>query len=276
MFYNAKVENYNDKKIRMIKYKDTKSKGYHAQKSTVRNNSIEKNQEQNQRAYAYKVKRRIYDYANSNDFAYFATFTFRDEYDTNEKRFDEMYKWLQAESRRARRHGKEFKYIVVPELHESGLVHFHALFSDTFDLKLRTRIGINKRGNKKQYLYIQNWKRGFTDVSEIKDKEKCANYISKYITKNFFTDKKAVSKFKKNYWASKNLERGKTAYVDTESIDEKEQAKAIDFITTIESKADYKAELKTCTIYELSLSELEDLNQIRHYLLDFDFYDNKE
>lgn len=276
MFYDTKIQNYNNKKLRVIKYKENKIKSVNTQKSTVKNNTNEKDQEKNQLAYAFKVKRRIYDYANSNDFTYFATFTFRDEYDTNEKRFEEMQKWIQAEAKRAKRHGKEFKYIIVPELHESGLVHFHALFSDTFDLKLRTRIGVNKRGNKKQYLYISNWKRGFTDVSEIKDKEACANYVSKYITKNFFTDKKAVEKFKKRYWASQNLERGKTAYVDTDDIDKQDKKKANEFMNLIESKARYKAELDTCTIYELSLNELHDLDQIRHYLLDFDFYDNKE
>lgn len=269
MFYDTKIQNYNGKKLRVIKYKNTRIKSTTNQGVDRKKVSTE-NQEQNQRAYAYKVKRRIYDYANSNDFKWFATFTFRASFETNEERFSAMNTWLQSQSKRARRNGQEFKYIVVAELHESGLVHFHALFSDTFDLKIKER----KTKTNRSKLYVSCWKNGYSDIEPIKDKEACANYVSKYITKNFFNDKKAVAKFKKRYWASHNLKRGKTAYVDSDSIDDEKQAKAIRFLTNVEQAADYKADLDNCVIYELSLNQNQ--KELEELIHSFEFYENTD
>ena len=71
---------------------------------------------------------RVHDYAMCNDFKYFVTLTLNkekiDRYDVK-KVVQTMNRWL---DNRVRRNG--LKYVLVPELHADGAVHFHGFFND--------------------------------------------------------------------------------------------------------------------------------------------------
>lgn len=96
------------------------------------------------------------------------------------------------------------EYLLVPELHKSGRLHFHGLFRNVKNWRLSPAISpktgrvIYKNGSR---IYnLVNYKLGFTTVSKIKNQEAVTIYISKYITKGLLDLKN-----KKHYWRSKSL-----------------------------------------------------------------------
>lgn len=146
-----------------------------------------------------RTKSVIRDLIICNDFDLFCTFTF------NPKRYDRyklsvckvvMENWL----RNSRfRHSPELSYLVVPELHKDGAIHFHALLKNyngnLKDTKRTTNYGF-------KIFNITGWRAGFSTAVPIKDKEKVSNYVSKYITKDMITFAN-----KKRYFCSKGLKR---------------------------------------------------------------------
>lgn len=146
-----------------------------------------------------RTKSVIKDLIICNDFDFFCTFTF------NSKKYDRynltlckvvMENWL----RNSRfRHSPELSYLVVPELHKDGAIHFHALLKNyngnLKDTKRTTNYGF-------KIYNITGWRAGFSTAVPIKDKEKVSNYVSKYITKDMITFPN-----KKRYFCSKRLIR---------------------------------------------------------------------
>ena len=147
--------------------------------------------------------------ANS-DFCYFFTGTF-DPKKWNSKNFQEVFKPL-----RRFLQNKGIKYILVPELHQSGAIHFHGVFNETvepyldnFDLskKLPKRIrdGILKE-NRELFDFPTYAKRfGWVSIEKIRNLDAVACYVSKYITKSFEDEKNRISY--RRFFASKNLSR---------------------------------------------------------------------
>lgn len=120
-----------------------------------------------------RAKRKIREYILSNDFKYFFTSTVNSELCD---RFN-----LEACQKRIRRslvtiktRDNSFKYIFITECHKDGAFHFHGVCNDL-------PLYINSNGF---YSSKDFDKLGFNSFSPIKDKTKCANYITKYITKN--------------------------------------------------------------------------------------------
>lgn len=116
----------------------------------------------------------------------------RDRYD-----YDEVVKklntWL---SNRVRRSG--LKYVLVPERHEDGAIHFHG-FVNSNAVKL-TKTKYKRDSNGRNFIYaleptrkgrmiynIADWDIGFTTAVRIgraeKDREATASYILKYLSK---------------------------------------------------------------------------------------------
>lgn len=76
-----------------------------------------------------RTRTTIFDYALSNNFSYFVTFTFNpkkvDRYSI-ESTSNIMKYWLN----RQKKHSPNFAYVIVPEFHKDGAIHFHALIRD--------------------------------------------------------------------------------------------------------------------------------------------------
>lgn len=138
----------------------------------------------------------IKDYVRNNEFNLFVTFTFDPE---KVNRYDiistslKMQHWLH----RQKRNYKEFRYIIVPERHKDGAIHFHALIGG-YDRKLRRT---NVIMNNKMVYDLPFFTFGFTNAQYLDDdKEKSTAYLCKYITKDM-----VMLSGKKRYWASRNL-----------------------------------------------------------------------
>lgn len=125
----------------------------------------------------------------NHDIDTFATFTYAPERIDDKNSYDECYQalrpWL---SNRVQRSG--LKYVVVPERHKSGAIHFHmvansAALSMEQALSPYTGKPLHHNGN---LLYnIRDWKYGFTSAEIIRggadDREAVAKYIFKYMGK---------------------------------------------------------------------------------------------
>lgn len=151
-----------------------------------------------------RTRRTLHDFVKCNDFELFVTFTF-DPKKVN--RYDMSLVYLKMQGWLKRQHDKnpDFKYIIVPEKHIDGAIHFHALMSDyPFSLK-KTNVIQNSR----RVYNVSSFRFGFTNAQflDADDKEKTANYIAKYITKGMI-----VLSNKRRYWSSKNLRKPQVHY----------------------------------------------------------------
>ena len=156
-----------------------------------------------------RTRTTIFDYALSNDFEYFVTFTFNpkkiDRYSIDET-FNTMKYWLN----RQKKHSPDFAYVIVPEFHKDGAIHFHALIrAYNGDMK-STKVFQNG----KRVYNVTGFTSGFTNAQKMDDnQEKTAGYITKYITKD------TINRFnKRRYWASKNLQKPVKHYESLEVL----------------------------------------------------------
>lgn len=180
------------KKLTILKYKKTRDS---TTKTTEKGESIF--QESNLERSIRKTKTTITDYVLANNFEIFATFTFSPK---KVDRFDidackrKLKRWLD----RQREKDSNLKYVVVPERHKNGAIHFHAIFEniDSFTLK-KTKIKQDGR----DVFTMTDWRFGFSNVKFIdSNRIKVATYITKYITKDMIQIEN-----KKRYWCSHNL-----------------------------------------------------------------------
>lgn len=150
----------------------------------------------------WKIKTKIKDYVLCNDFDCFWTLTFETDRYNYDLAFEKMSKWL---AKMRRKYGK-FRYIIIPELHKDGAIHFHGVtggFKGTL-----TYSGVK---HKKAKVYnSSDWEYGFTTITKMRNKEKCASYVTKYFTKDM--QNSIVGKGKKKYWLSLGLDLPVVSY----------------------------------------------------------------
>lgn len=152
-----------------------------------------------------RTKETVRDLAYCNDFEYFCTFTF-DPKKVNSLNFEScrctMLKWLHNQRWKSKEAGKELKYLIVPEQHKSGRWHFHALISGyTSTLKLTK----HKTSSGRPIYNITAFRSGFTTATPLdENREAYAQYITKYITKDFIKDYN-----QRRFMCSRNLVRPK-------------------------------------------------------------------
>lgn len=131
-----------------------------------------------------------------NRFDYFCTFTFSGEkidrynFKACKKRLSDLFKNYKN------RYAPDFKYLVIPEFHKDGGVHFHGMVNGIRPGDFSVPDMIYKRNKKtdaltlvpntKKYVDWQYYsqKLGFFSCSAVRDVEACANYVTKYITKD--------------------------------------------------------------------------------------------
>ena len=125
-----------------------------------------------------RAKDKAKEIAFANDWQFFVTFTLDGQ---NIDRYDKtevlrcLKNWLDNMSRR-----RNLKYLLFPELHKDGAIHFHGLCSGMLSLSIS---GHYTQAGQPIYNCL-NWSLGFTSVVKLEGpKERIVNYIMKYITK---------------------------------------------------------------------------------------------
>lgn len=134
----------------------------------------------------------IYEIARSNSFDYFATFTFaeyRYDYDSCKTR---LLQWLKNFQKRKER----IEWLCVPEQHKDGAWHFHAMIKG--DMSEYLVAGVHSG----RYI-IPSYRFGINEVEPIRDSNRCASYITKYITKELAL----CLKNKRRYFYSAGLKK---------------------------------------------------------------------
>ena len=158
-----------------------------------------------------RARVKVRDYALSTDMKYFVTFTL-DQDKINRYEIHEVTKklnrWLDNQVRR-----KGLCYVMVPELHKDGAIHFHALINDALDAVDSGTIipnGIDPATNKRykpkrprserqrthwlihggRIVYnLPAWPFGFTTALQLEGcYEQAVNYVCKYISKGLGDD----------------------------------------------------------------------------------------
>lgn len=171
-----------------------------------------------------EVREKIEDYARSNPFTHFITLTQSRKIVGN--RFDDdlalsnLASFLKTVRKQAKRKNIDFKYIVVPERHKNGALHFHMLaYNYPYDFVYakydkRKKIDIYK---------IEQWKFGISHVVETYGPMwKLGVYMKKYITKQMMGQN--LGKSKKKYWCSKGLRLPIIEHLDIDICKELEES----------------------------------------------------
>ena len=190
MIHYGKLKAYDDGDCSLLIYKEPRVKSPYF--VTIPNHNLSpsisaETEEDEKLKNMYRVRRKLFDYAKNNQFDYFWTLTFDSNFDDNDERM------------RAARLGKDFRYIFVPELHKSGLLHFHGVSGGYCPELVYSG---HKFKNTRVYNCV-SFEAGFTNVQMVRSKAKISRYITKYITKDLMNS--PVRKNKKKYWCSKNL-----------------------------------------------------------------------
>ncbi len=203
--------------VKVAGYEEEKNSLYDAEDKYNRNKNDEKLDNSISRS-----KSKIYEYAICNDFEYFVTLTLdKDKMDRSD--INEYIKKLGQYIRNIKKAtGQEIKYVLIPEKHADGENwHMHGLMKNLQDLreynesenipkKMKDKIRKYREENLNLYEWVGYSKRfGFNCVEPIRDKDACARYITKYISKNLDNDKGVTEKNKKKYYASRGLKTAK-------------------------------------------------------------------
>lgn len=158
-----------------------------------------------------RTKQTIYDYARSNMWEWFSTFTFssdRYDYDVCLARLSNFL------SNFKKRYINDLQWLIVPEQHKDGAWHFHGLFIGDLKPFLTSSFESGR-------YQLESFSFGLTQFERVRDYKRVSGYICKYITKDMHT----ALKGRKKYLCSRGLAR---ADVKTVSID---LDKKLEFIT---------------------------------------------
>ena len=157
-----------------------------------------------------RTKKKVYDYAKSNEWEWFVTFTFSPD-KVNRYDYDECTKYLSKWFNNLKRSSPALSYLVVPEQHKDGAYHFHGLFSGINERQIvwtgkyvikRVRGLRSKFVRTKEKIYkIGSYKLGWMTATRVREMERVTSYITKYITKDMLNGLHG----RKRYWCSRNL-----------------------------------------------------------------------
>lgn len=175
--------------------------------------------EQNAKRSLRRSRQELSGILKSNQFTHWGTFTMRDNRQDGEASRKKMINWLHLQQKRK---GK-FEYVLVPEHHKTGELHFHVLMvaytgkiTPAINSKITSKFyGQPLRIKGRQVHTVDSYTLGHSNMVLIgdsdEDRAKVGNYLGKYITKEWASTEHHEAD-KKRYWASRGLIRPKTIY----------------------------------------------------------------
>lgn len=147
-----------------------------------------------------RARGKVREYGLCNDWDYFATFTLNAE---KQDRFDlsqwvkDFGNWIQNYKKKYR--CTEFAYLIIPEQHKSGAWHAHGLLRGLAPESLVK----NEHGYLDLPYYAKRF--GYISLDPVKDKRKCASYITKYVSKDARATARALRAGQHLYYQSRGL-----------------------------------------------------------------------
>lgn len=141
---------------------------------------------------ARRSKQSIYEIVRSNEWDYFATFTFKE----NRYEYDICKDKLRFFLNNFKNRKCNIEYLCVPEQHDDGAWHFHALIKGDLTCFL------SSTWHKNRYELI-GYRLGKCELEPVRDSCRVSAYITKYITK----DLGHTLKNKRRYFCSKGINK---------------------------------------------------------------------
>ena len=161
-----------------------------------------------------RARARVFELSACNEFQHFCTFTlngeWRDRSDLSAFRKD--LAMLVRNLNRGRADENKIRYVLIPEPHKKGGWHIHGLMSgltdDLTEFKLTDHIPQRLKNMIRNGEKVYNFERyakkfGYFTATEIKDKNACSVYLTKYITKEL--GKTLLEKGQHLFFASQGL-----------------------------------------------------------------------
>lgn len=182
-----------------------------------------KSGEDRQRMYESlsRTKKVVKEIAFCNQFELFCTFTFRPDGKADRYNWDECRKKLSKLFNHYKdRYSKQFKYLLIPELHKDGAIHFHGLLAGIRPGNLIKPANVQARdlftGEIKTISNVHGYmdwpyyseKMGFFSCSKIVNQFAVSCYVTKYITKDLMQ----LPANANLYMASKGLKRAELVF----------------------------------------------------------------
>ena len=219
--YNPRIRNavllkwYGGKRFKLVCLSSLRLPGYEERDKPKQSKQRGAAHDEKLQSSLSRSRSRIFDLARCNEWDYFITLTLSadkvDRYNL-EATYKRLAKWL---NNLCFRSGLQLKYLLVPEPHKDGAWHFHGLLRGlpmqyltpfTLNDHLPQRVLDLLRAGRQIY----NWAAyadafGYVTVEPILDHDRCAAYMTKYITKEL-----GASAIKLNhhlYYCSRGLER---------------------------------------------------------------------
>ena len=192
--FNTVIKTYADgsQKIKSSSYSCFKG---HSGKREGSSKSSEEDLKRLKYKNLYNTKSNLIDlvYHNSmiKPWEYFVTLTF-DPKEVDSLDYHKVSEALAKWTNNMKHQNPNMSYILVPELHKSGRIHWHGVFRSVPNWNLAAA-----RSSKTNRLIYKN------GVHQ----EAVSNYCSKYMTKDLID-----LAYKKRYWSSRNLERPTKEY----------------------------------------------------------------
>jgi len=171
---------------------------HRSKKNTINDSKLENN--------ISRAKTKVKELVLCNEWNYFCTFTIsKEKYNRYDfKTYYEKFSKFIGNYNRSCLPDEKVKYIFVPEMHKDGAWHIHGFIKGI----RKKDIYINGHGYLGWTQYEEKF--GFISFSDIRDIDKSANYILKYITKD--TTKNISALGMHIYYASKGLETAEIIY----------------------------------------------------------------
>lgn len=222
---NGKLEKEITPIVKMLPLGEEKKKYLESLSPTERNKFLLAEKERSFLNSLKRTKDKIYDYAQSNEWEYMITLSFKDgkipfpypeKHEEIIENMEVVKKWLDnIQQRKYKDREDKLRYIIIPELGEkTGRFHLHGLIANVDGITL------NRSAEKRESYNIKEWKKGWSSAVPIYDNVGACNYILKYITKDLCV----VAPSRSRYLHSKGL---KSCEVKKELIDYEEQRKII-------------------------------------------------
>lgn len=210
MYYNVRVKRFSDGTLQYMYSEKPRERDYEEGEREKTGETVERKEIENKK----RAREVVYDLAKYNHFDWFVTLTFNPE-KVNSFDYLDCVKYLSLWIDRLRKSG--FKWLIVPEKHESGRYHFHGLIQGDLSVvpaqnPYTGQLLVDNSG--RQIYNIGGYGYGYTTATAIDDPKKTATYIAKYMTKEL-----CVPKGKKSYWASRSLARPEVEYLQMTSVE---------------------------------------------------------
>lgn len=177
-----------------------------------------------------RTRAAVYEIAACNPWEFFSTWTLADDKGFSRYDLGPWYKDFSQWIRNQRRiTGAPLKYLVVPECHKDGAWHLHGLWYGmpmdrlrklSLDDFLPYRLLDKLKDGKPLYSWTAyQEKYGWCTLEPIRDKDRCATYISKYITKAFTAPEGAEGADKKEVFTTASLPPGAKLYYASQGLE---------------------------------------------------------